>query len=107
MHDRAAGKQGFSISMLRIGKYIFYTVFLYNFTFVHDNGAVSNFCYDTKIMCNKDYTNRYLLLKLPDKLEYTFLNGYIERGGGFITDEQAWFTTHRHCKHHSLLLPAT
>ena len=79
---------------------------LYHAAALHDDDVVRDLGHDAEIMGDKHDPHVALLLLFADQCQDLFLSGYVQRGSGFIGDQQLGFQRQRHGDHHPLPLPA-
>ena len=73
--------------------------------FEHHN-LISNFTHYAKVVRNEKDRRAVLLLKFQNELQNARLRRHIERGGGFVADQQIGLKQEGHCNHNALTLSA-
>ena len=70
----------------------------------HD--LIGDFTYYPEVMRNEKDRCAVLLLKFQNELQNARLRCHIERGGGFVADQQIGLKQESHCNHNALALSA-
>ena len=73
---------------------------------VHHEDLVGDLGDHAEVMGDEDDRGAERLLHAADQPEHLCLHGHVERGGGFVGDEQLRVQRHRHGDHHALAHPA-
>ena len=90
---RNRAEQTFGVWMLRTVEQIFDGRIFHDATGVHDSDRVGVFCDDAQVMRDQHDGHASITLEFPEQLENLRLNCHVERGRGFIGDEQFRFDT--------------
>ena len=103
---RFGSQQVLGVSVLRVGKQRGDRAGLDDFAFGHDADAVGDGFDDAQIMGDEQHGHAQTFLQILEQGQDLRLHGDVERGGGFIGDQQIGFIGQRHGDHDALALAA-
>jgi hypothetical protein len=69
---------------------------------VHDRHAIGHSSDDAEVVRNQDHSGPALTRDAPQQIQNLRLHRYVERGGGFIRQQQARTAGDRHGDYHAL-----
>lgn len=76
------------------------------FAGIHHRHLVGHARHDAKIVGDQDHRHVHLAREIHQKAQYLGLDGHVERGGGFVRDQQVGLAHQGHRDHHALPQPA-
>jgi hypothetical protein len=102
--QRAQQRAG--IRMLGIGEEVLRIGHLDDLAGVHQRHAMRHARDDSQVVRDQQQAQALLLLQLLEQVQHLRLDRDVQRGGGFVGDEEVGFGRQRHRDHHALLLAA-
>ena len=100
------GKQGAGVFVLRAVQNFRRRALFHQSALVHDANLFGHLCDDAKIVRDKQHRHAAALPQAHQQGEDFGLYGHVQRGSGFVGNQQARATNQRHGNHHALALAA-
>lgn len=100
-------EQCFGVRMSGFQKQALSRCLFNNLAAVHDRNPIGNTGYDSEIVCDQDHGHAELLLQVRHQLQNLCLDGDVERGRGFVSNEDLGVARQRHGNHDPLLHATT
>ena len=100
---RHGGNKRAGVRMLRLVQDVGGGALLHDAAMLHDGDAVRDFRHHAEIMRDEHHARAAARLDLPDQAQDLHLRRHIERGGGFVGDEQFRLAAEGHRDHDTLL----
>ena len=95
-------QQGTGVGVLRRCKHVARLALFHLVAAVHHQHAVGHFGHHAHVVGDEDHAHVHLVLQLANELQDLRLNGYVQRGGGLVGNEQLRLAGQRHRNHHAL-----
>ncbi|MNI29456.1 hypothetical protein D3C73_832720 [compost metagenome] len=99
---RHGGQQRLGVAVARLGEHLFRRAFLDLVTAIHHQHAVGHFGHHAHVVGDEHHAHVHFFLQLTDQLQDLRLNGDVQRGGGFVGNQQRGLAGQRHGDHHAL-----
>ena len=90
------------VGVARVGQQFFGGAFLYHFASIHHQHARADIGDDTEVVADQDDGGTEIGVELAQQVEDLRLDGDVERGGGFVGDQQGGFVGEAHGEHDTL-----
>jgi len=87
IRNRYGRKQRLGIRVFRIGVYRFVRTHFHDFAKVHHGNPIADMFHHGQVMGDDDVRELKLFLQIDEKINYLGLNGNIQRGNRFISDD--------------------